>query len=154
MIEYQNQPYEFYEIDKRKLFVKLKNKKFDGIIREMVLDNIFNDVIKPEIKEIREDLMLLIFNKEIGKKMNFKKKKILISFFFFKDFDKLNKHVKSMSKSRCSIHVVALTKNNNENYNRFYFHKPTTYFDALLKNVQFETKKFLIETRSGKFIFC
>ena len=63
-----------------------------------------------------------------------------------------------MVKSRCSIHVVALTKknnneNNNENYNRFYFHKPTTYFDVILKNVQFETKKFLLETRSGKFIY-
>ena len=83
IIEYQNQSYEFYEIDKRKLFVKLKNKKFDGIIREMVLDNIFNDEIKPEIKEIREDLMLLIFNQEIGMKWNLFFLTVLIIFFSF-----------------------------------------------------------------------
>ena len=70
-VEYKDQIYNFFEVDKKKIFIKLKEKCDDPCYVELLVQKIFQDFndIKPDIKEIKDDLILVTVDQDIGKKL-------------------------------------------------------------------------------------
>ncbi len=65
-VQFKDQKYVFYQVDKRKAIVKF-NDQLNPELSDMIIENIFKGFLKTSIKQIENDLLLINVDQNISK---------------------------------------------------------------------------------------